>query len=105
MGNFTEKALHFFSSIHLNCPKNYNPADFYIKELSIIPQFEKHCVQKINVIIITFFTSKEAIILTFIDDGVTAFNSFSIRSAIEPEAQNRRGRRKPRTDLKNQTQT
>ncbi|CAG2183912.1 unnamed protein product, partial [Oppiella nova] len=32
-----EKAIEYFSTLGLFCPNNYNPSDFYIKQLAVIP--------------------------------------------------------------------
>ena len=45
----TEKAADFFATIDLHCPRNYNPADFYITELAVIAPNEEECKEKINV--------------------------------------------------------
>lgn len=44
--------LPYFAKIGIKCPLNYNPADFLIKELAMIPGKEFECRNKINVIII-----------------------------------------------------
>ncbi|CAG2114057.1 unnamed protein product [Medioppia subpectinata] len=45
----SENAIEYFSSLGLNCPNNYNPSDFYIKQLSVIPGKEVESKQKLNV--------------------------------------------------------
>lgn len=42
-------ALIFFSRIGLRCPSNYNPADFYVQQLAIIPGKEDECKRKVSV--------------------------------------------------------
>ncbi|CAG2173978.1 unnamed protein product [Oppiella nova] len=44
----SENAIEFFSTLGLQCPNNYNPSDFYIKQLSIIPGNEIESKQKLN---------------------------------------------------------
>ncbi|XP_053213007.1 protein white-like isoform X1 [Panonychus citri] len=41
-------ALIFFSRIGLRCPSNYNPADFYVQQLAIIPGKEDECKRKVS---------------------------------------------------------
>lgn len=43
------KTLAYFSRLGLKCPTNYNPADFFIRELSIDPGKEAEARHKINV--------------------------------------------------------
>ncbi|XP_017489988.1 PREDICTED: protein white-like, partial [Rhagoletis zephyria] len=47
MGN-TQQALEYFKSCGLPCPLNYNPADFYVQELAVIPGKEEACHEKID---------------------------------------------------------
>lgn len=42
-----EKALDFFERAGLRCPVNYNPADFYIHNLAIVPGKETECKEKV----------------------------------------------------------
>ena len=49
MGPIAE-ALPFFSSHGMPCPANYNPADFYIFTLAIVPGQEAACKQKVKYI-------------------------------------------------------
>ena len=41
-------ALNYFDKLGLKCPSNYNPADFYVHELAVIPGKEVKCKKKIN---------------------------------------------------------
>lgn len=41
-------AVKHFSTIGFRCPANYNPADFYVHELAVIPGQEIQCRKKIN---------------------------------------------------------
>lgn len=43
------QAQEFFDSQGYRCPSNYNPAEFYIKTLSISPFAKEVCLEKINV--------------------------------------------------------
>ena len=49
---FTEKAVEFFGSLNMLCPNNYNPSDFYINQLAVVPGNEIECRKQINVCII-----------------------------------------------------
>lgn len=44
-----QDAVGFFSGLGLNCPVNYNPADFFIQELAVVPGRENECKAKLNV--------------------------------------------------------
>ncbi|GIY38002.1 protein white [Caerostris extrusa] len=52
------KALDFFKRAGLQCPINYNPADFYIQNLAIVPGKEKESREKVSAIVEQF--SREA---------------------------------------------
>ena len=43
------RAYGFFESQGYKCPDKYNPADFFIKTLSITPHDKQQSIQKINV--------------------------------------------------------
>ncbi|CAG2104560.1 unnamed protein product [Medioppia subpectinata] len=43
-----EKAIEYFASLDLVCPNNYNPADFYINQLAVIPGNEIETKKKIT---------------------------------------------------------
>ncbi|KPM06128.1 ABC transporter sub-family G-like protein 10 [Sarcoptes scabiei] len=49
-----DAANTFFSSLGLVCPQNFNPADFYLKQLSVVPGFKKECLEMINKICAEF---------------------------------------------------
>jgi len=42
-------AHEFFESEGFKCPDKYNPADFFIKTLSIVPNYKSKSIQKLNV--------------------------------------------------------
>ncbi|XP_063597672.1 protein white-like [Penaeus indicus] len=52
-----DAALKFFGSIDLHCPKQYNPADHFIDQLSVQPGKELKCRQKIDLICDAFRSS------------------------------------------------
>lgn len=45
-----EEADLFFRQLEAPCPKNYNPADYFIQLLAIVPEKEESCRQAINLI-------------------------------------------------------
>lgn len=45
-----DEAMNFFGSLDLKCPDNYNPADFYISQLSIRQGQESVCREKLDMI-------------------------------------------------------
>jgi len=46
---FIGKAVKYFASLNLNCPINYNPADFFIQQLAVMPGKEAQCKEKLKV--------------------------------------------------------
>ncbi|KAJ8314084.1 hypothetical protein KUTeg_008645 [Tegillarca granosa] len=44
----TKEALGYFSRLGYNCPVNYNPADFFIMNLAVIPGREEECKTRIR---------------------------------------------------------
>lgn len=42
-------AMEFFSDVGYPCPENYNPADFYVHTLAIVPGNEEECREKVHV--------------------------------------------------------
>lgn len=46
-----DQARQHFSANHLEVPLNYNPADYYLKQISIIPGAEEECRAKVDVIL------------------------------------------------------
>jgi ABC-type multidrug transport system ATPase subunit len=48
MGESTA-AADFFSSLDLRCPVNFNPADYYIRQLAIQPGVEDACRRRVKV--------------------------------------------------------
>ncbi|XP_054160395.1 protein white-like [Oppia nitens] len=44
------EAMEFFSSLGYSCPNNYNPSDFYIKQLAVVPGSEDESKEHINFI-------------------------------------------------------
>lgn len=43
------EALHYFNELGYRCPPHYNPADFFVRELAIIPGNEMEGINKITV--------------------------------------------------------
>ncbi|KAL8603575.1 hypothetical protein ACOMHN_022527 [Nucella lapillus] len=54
------KAMEFFGSQNYHCPNNFNPADFYVLTLAIVPGKEEDCRSKVNAICDAFGETKEA---------------------------------------------
>ncbi|RWS22138.1 protein white-like isoform X1, partial [Leptotrombidium deliense] len=50
-------AIDFFSSLGHKCPSNFNPADFFIQKLAIVPGNETDCRKKVNAICDTYANS------------------------------------------------
>ena len=45
-----EDAPKFFSRLEYRCPSDFNPADFYVQTLAIIPGKEEECNERIKVL-------------------------------------------------------
>ncbi|XP_015785598.1 protein white isoform X2 [Tetranychus urticae] len=56
----SQDALSFFSQIGLQCPQNYNPSDFYIQKLAIVPGREEECKRNVEEICNKFSESQFA---------------------------------------------
>nr|XP_054767931.1 protein white-like [Lytechinus pictus]XP_054767932.1 protein white-like [Lytechinus pictus] len=56
----TKEALHFFSELGYVCPKNYNPADFFIQTLAIVPGEENECKLKVEAITDAYNVSEKS---------------------------------------------
>ncbi|GLV36000.1 white [Carabus blaptoides fortunei] len=52
-----EEAAMFFADLGAPCPKNYNPADYYIQLLAMVPSREESCRQAVDLICDQFSTS------------------------------------------------
>lgn len=55
-----DEALNFYKSVGYPCPVNYNPADFYIMKMAVVPGRENECRAEINRICDQFLASAEA---------------------------------------------
>ncbi|KAK5645430.1 hypothetical protein RI129_006730 [Pyrocoelia pectoralis] len=53
----TPEAEVFFNSLDAPCPPNYNPADYYIQLLAVVPGREESCKQAVNMICDAFARS------------------------------------------------
>ena len=53
----TTVAEGFFQSVGFQCPRNYNPADHYLKVLAIAPGEESECRQRVDEICEKFDSS------------------------------------------------
>ena len=54
------KAASFFASMSMPCPVNFNPADFYIHTLAIVPGREKECKERCKRVCDTYGRSEHA---------------------------------------------
>ncbi|KAJ4431107.1 hypothetical protein ANN_19702, partial [Periplaneta americana] len=54
----TEDACKFFRDLGAACPSNYNPADFFIQMLAIVPTREESCRQTIEMVCDSFQASE-----------------------------------------------
>ncbi|XP_054167873.1 protein white-like [Oppia nitens] len=73
-----ENALDYFSKLlGLNCPNNYNPADFYIKHLSVIPGDEIQSKIKANDICNKFSSSNYSKLSMPSTDSINSSSSSS----------------------------
>ncbi|XP_071490677.1 protein white-like [Diadema antillarum] len=56
----TKEAQSFFADLGYTCPKNYNPADFFIQTLAIVPGEEAECKQKVEAVTDAYDASAKA---------------------------------------------
>ncbi|KAJ8314371.1 hypothetical protein KUTeg_008932, partial [Tegillarca granosa] len=75
-----EDSLAYFSRLGYNCPLNYNPADFYITTLAIIPGREEECHQRVEKICDAFDNSPMA--ATMVRDMEESNKSSHVSSSI-----------------------
>ncbi|CAB3363689.1 Hypothetical predicted protein [Cloeon dipterum] len=54
----SHEACDFFSQLGAPCPSNYNPADFFIQLLAVVPSREETCRQTVDLICDTFENSE-----------------------------------------------
>ncbi|XP_065840375.1 protein white-like isoform X2 [Oscarella lobularis] len=54
----SSEAMKFFGSVGYPCPENFNPADFYVHTLAVVPGIEKECMEKIESITESFESSE-----------------------------------------------
>ncbi|CAG7785655.1 unnamed protein product [Allacma fusca] len=52
-------ALKFFSNLGYECPATYNPADYYIQTLAIVPDHAEECRHRCNEISLAFARSED----------------------------------------------
>ncbi|KAL1462443.1 hypothetical protein WDU94_014277 [Cyamophila willieti] len=55
------QANEFFASLGAACPSNYNPADYYIQLLAVVPSREETCRNTIEMVCDTFDRSEYGI--------------------------------------------
>ncbi|XP_025094863.1 protein white-like [Pomacea canaliculata] len=55
----TKQALEFFSSLNFVCPPNFNPSDFFVLTLAIVPGKEDECKRKVKAICDTFVQTEQ----------------------------------------------
>ena len=58
----TAVAESFFQSAGFQCPRNYNPADHYLKVLAIAPGEEAECRQRVEQICEKFNSSDKGVL-------------------------------------------
>ncbi|XP_044765966.1 protein white-like [Coccinella septempunctata] len=56
----TSEATDFFTKLQIPCPPNFNPADYYVQLLSVIPGKEERCMETVKNISDAFQASKIA---------------------------------------------
>ncbi|XP_011503805.1 PREDICTED: protein white-like [Ceratosolen solmsi marchali] len=71
----SEEAYTFFKSIGALCPNNYNPADFFIQLLAIIPGKENICKYTVNTVCDKYENSDTGIQISFKIKRINAFEN------------------------------
>lgn len=66
-----EGACNFFKDMGAACPSNYNPADFFIQLLAVVPSREETCKQTIELVCDAFLKSEEGLRLAAEVENVT----------------------------------
>lgn len=56
----SSEAVEFFKSLSHVCPTNFNPADFYVLTLAIVPEKEVECKKKVSAICDAFMGTPHA---------------------------------------------
>ncbi|XP_015906784.1 protein white isoform X2 [Parasteatoda tepidariorum] len=79
------RALEFFERAGLRCPVNYNPADFYIHNLAIVPGNEEECRAKVAAICDQFDREQTTIEIT------TSEGYSFVDSQIKPQSRYKAG--------------
>jgi hypothetical protein len=81
--------VKFFETQGFKCPSNYNPADFYIKTLSISPTDRENCLEKVQVKTVIKFNIKMEIFFkklsTLIKKICEGFQETDINEQIQKE--------------------
>lgn len=68
------QAMEFFGSLNYHCPNNFNPADFYVLTLAVVPGKEEECRSKVHAICDAFGETKEAADIQHNIQKITAEN-------------------------------
>ncbi|CAH0395501.1 unnamed protein product [Bemisia tabaci] len=63
-----DDAFNFFKGLGASCPSNYNPADYYIQLLAIVPTQEEACRDHVDMVCDSFERSEQGIKLTAVTE-------------------------------------
>ncbi|XP_060593435.1 protein white-like [Ruditapes philippinarum] len=80
----TDEALKFYSNIGYPCPVNFNPADFYIMTMAVVPGSETECKQRIEKICDEFYQT--TYVKTILQDNKSVVESPRRTGVIYEEA-------------------
>lgn len=81
----TKEALNHFQLCGLTCPTNYNPADFYLDKLSLIPGQEEDCTNRIQLICDTYSKSESC---SLINSSIKDINDTGYNSPSQENVEN-----------------
>ena len=85
MGTASE-ACAFFESLGAACPSNYNPADYFIQLLAVVPGQEASCRHAINTVCDAFRKSDHGIKIALEAEAVNGEFEDSLRNSKHPES-------------------
>ncbi|XP_046816687.1 protein white isoform X1 [Vespa crabro] len=80
----TTQVCDFFKTLGAACPSNYNPADYFIQVLAVVPGREASCRHSINTVCDTFQKSEYGLKIALEAETVNGEFENSLKEAIYP---------------------
>ncbi|CAL7940895.1 unnamed protein product [Xylocopa violacea] len=82
----TSQACTFFETLGAACPSNYNPADFFIQMLAVVPGQEISCRYAINTVCDAFQKSEHGMKIALEAEAITGEYVDSLRHSKYPKS-------------------